>query len=126
MPTMREARSLYEPDEELERAYLDSVLASNKRLNFVKRVMAPDQYPVIANPDGSYSTHRMSWSDTDKGGGIVYPNIVQRDGGDLVELPPDDAHKYAIENGEYIPFDRPEDADWFSQNYKKVWSRGGR
>ena len=33
-----------------------------------------------------------------------------------------DALDYAVSNGDYIEFDNPADAEWFSKNYKKVWS----
>ena len=33
-------------------------LADNRHLDFVDRVLRPEKYPVINNPDGSYSTHK--------------------------------------------------------------------
>ena len=36
-----------------------------------------------------------------------------------------DAFDHAIKNNNYIKFDTPEDAAWFSQNYKKYWDSTG-
>jgi hypothetical protein len=39
----------------------------------------------------------------------------------LIELDPRKAHEHALKSGEFIPFVTPDEADWFSKNYKKIW-----
>jgi hypothetical protein len=52
----------------------------------------------------------------------VYPEIVRSpETGGLVRLERDAAKKHALSTGQYIPFDKSEDAAWFAQNYKKTW-----
>lgn len=116
------------PSAEIDRTTVDearagSVLATNSHMNFIKRILDPELYPVIWNEDGSFSTHRMAWSEVD-GAGIVYPTIVQ-EGGDLVELGSDEALDFAIRSGEFIRFDDPAEAEWFSRNYKAAAPRLG-
>ena len=98
------------------------ILNDNKNLNFVDRILNKDNYPAIANNDGSYSTHLMSWS-AYKGKYIVYPSIVW-DKGKLKKLSPDDAFKYAIKNKEYISFDDAQKAKIFAAGaYKAPWEK---
>lgn len=97
-----------------------SILMRNQDKNFVQRVLNPYIFPQINNPDGTYSTHKMAWSTVD-GKPVVYPTIIQNDSGALQELAPKDALDYAMKSGQYIRFNTPDEADWFSQNYKKVW-----
>jgi hypothetical protein len=92
-------------------------LLANKNKNFVDRILNPDNYPKRNNPDGSYSTHLMSSSEVD-GKNIVYPTLVYNKEKNSL-FSPEDPVKYALENGEYIPFDTPESADKFaSGDYK--------
>jgi hypothetical protein len=106
---------------DLEKYLINKTLGEYKHLNFVDRVLNKDKYPILDYGDGNYATHKMSYSTNDKGA-IVYPNIIYSPKENkLRELPPDEAYRYAMETGEYIPFDSDSDADWFSQNYKKVW-----
>ncbi len=106
---------------------LKEIIEKNKDKNFIQRLMNPEKYPRIERPDlGSeaYSTHLMSYSRVgDKY--IVFPEIVYNPEtktlkrfGDLKK-----AVDYALKTGEYIPFDKEEDADWFSSNYKKYWNQ---
>lgn len=99
------------------------ILNAYKDKNFVQRILNPENYPSIDNGDGTYSTHRMSYGEID-GKQIVFPNIIQnKNTNQLTELTPNDAFKYAVQNNEYIPFNKPETADWFSKNYKSIWKK---
>lgn len=99
------------------------VLNSNSRKNFVQRILNPSNYPVLDYGDENYATHKMSWS-TANGKNIIYPTVVHdTNNNQLVELTPEQAIQYAIHNNEYIEVATPEEAEWFSQNYKKVWTK---
>jgi len=98
------------------------ILLANEDKSFVKRILRPDKYPYIKNSDGSHSTHLMSWSGIEKDGKkkyVVYPSILY-DGKQLRDYG-DDAFDLAIKSGNYIEFDSPEKADWFSKRYKSIW-----
>ncbi len=99
-----------------------NILAWNSDKNFVKRIMEPGKYGELANSDGSVSTHSMAWGETD-GKYQVFPTVVQGEKGALQRLEGKDAWDRAQETGGYIDFDTPEEAEWFSKNYKKVWDR---
>lgn len=97
----------------------ETVMQQNKDKNFVQRMMSPEMHPVINNPDGSISTHEMSWSEVDNGRAIAYPNIIQdAKSGKLVRLAPDQAIKHAMETKQAILFDDPRQAEHFTKNYK--------
>lgn len=104
--------------------YVDSILNTNQNLNFVQRYQHPNNYPVINNSDGSFSTHLMASSDN-----FSYPTIIQDSLGKLIKMNPKDAYKYALKNKQYIKFPTEEQANWFSNNgYKKgkQFQRGGK
>jgi hypothetical protein len=99
-----------------------NTIESNKEKEFVGRILMEDgEYPVLNNPDGSHSTHSMAWDGPDEfGRSYVYPTVVNS-GGVLKRLDDRDAYDYAMENGEFIEFDNPSDADTFSKDYKLYW-----
>lgn len=101
---------------------IQEVLAQNADKNFVQRIITPNKYPVMQQPDGSVATHKMSWSTV---GGVptVYPLVVQDPKKkELKEfLNHKEAIEHAMETGEYIQFKTPQEAEWFSKNYKKAW-----
>jgi hypothetical protein len=41
----------------------------------------------------------------------------------LKQLDNKSAWQYAMKNKAFIPFDRPEEADWVSRNYKMLWNK---
>ena len=104
-----------------ERSRLLNILFQQGDKDFVRRILLPNQYPSLDNKDGSYSTHSMSWGESDDGA-FVYPTVVNV-GGKLKRLSQKKAMDYAKETGEFIKFDNPDEADWFSRNYKKVWEK---
>jgi hypothetical protein len=114
----------YKPDDVTK---IKNIFANNLDLNFVQRIATPGKYPNLPlqgtpyGKKGDYGTHLMSYGELgDKA--IVYPMIIHDPKTNaLTLLSPDDAYKHAVDTGEYIPFSDPKEADWFSQNYKKVW-----
>lgn len=107
-------------------ARLLSIVNQNRDKNFIQRMLTPDTSPVLqdyAGP-GTVGTHLISSAGID-GRNILYPEIVQRPGSNNLErLSRQDALRYALQSGEHIAFDSPEEAEWFGQNYKRLW--GGR
>ncbi len=111
---------LNQSDDDVNR--LLGILNNYKDLNFVQRILSPYVHPTLQLPEGpgEYGTHLMSWATLgDKN--IVYPEIIQTEKGDLTRLDPRAAIDYAVKNKQYIPFNTPEEADWFGKNYKRVW-----
>jgi len=101
-------------------AWLLDILDRNKDKSFVKRIMTPDKYPSLNNPDGTTSSHLMSWASAG-GKFAAFPTILY-DGKGLKKF--DDwreAFGQAQQTGNYIEFDTPEEAEWFSKNYKRYW-----
>jgi len=99
---------------------LPKILEANSGKNFVKRILTPQVYPNLPLGEGMVGTHRMASGESD-GKYYSYPTIVQGEDGKLMELPPDQAFRYAMDRGEFIEFPNNEEADWFSRNYKRVW-----
>jgi len=107
--------NLFETDK---RAYVDSTLIANKKLDFVKRLYNPKK--DIATPEGKgkpgdRSTHLMSYDPESK---RVYPEVVNENN-KLTYKEGDAAYNYANKNKEYITFPTAEKAAWFSSNYKQ-------
>jgi hypothetical protein len=106
----------------MDRNEILKVLMANKDKNFVNRILIPELWPFINNPDGSYSTHRMSTGEYD-GKNIAYPEIIYEQGRGLIQLSPEEALKHAIKTREFIQFDSPDLADDFSKTYKTIWDK---
>lgn len=98
---------------------IQGILDENKHKNFVQRILEPDKFPHINLPNGQIATHMMAWTEAD-GKYFVYPTISY-DGRKLIDYGPKQGFDKAMENGDYIQFNSPQEADWFSKNYKKVW-----
>lgn len=99
------------------------ILNQYSNLNFVKRILTPNQYPILPLPgeDNHFATHKMAYAEVD-GKHIVYPTIIYNPQSNrLQELGGKAAIQHALQNNEYIPFDQETDADWFSKNYKAYW-----
>lgn len=95
------------------------IFQDNSDVPFIERLRNRTKYPVINNPDGSYSTHKLSYMTTDRGA-HVFPTIVW-DGKGLQELPPKEAFERAKKTNDMLTFPTREEADWFGQNYKRVY-----
>lgn len=111
-------------DAELE-ARARGIVQANTHLNFVQRMLHPKDWPYIANPDGSYSTHLMMSSADDKGP-FVFPSIVWDDKTQtLKKFSEEDwrgAAHHAQKTGELIRFDTPQEAEWFGTHGYKLGS----
>lgn len=101
------------------------IIQKNKKTPFVNRLINRQDYPVIGNPDGTYSTHRMSWGQVGNKY-WVFP-MIEMVGDELVDLRQSgiDPFEHARQNQNYIEFNTPEEADFFSKNYKKYWDLMG-
>jgi hypothetical protein len=104
--------------EKNEKAYLHWILENNTDKDFVQRILKPNESPVMDLGDGKIATHKMAWEHQD-GKYYAFPTI-QRQGKGLVDKGKN-AFFDSMNNGEFIEFDTPGEAEWFSKNYKKVW-----
>lgn len=110
---------------------LRALLEANKSKNFVQRIIDPSKYPSYDFGEGVTGTHRMGWASGGEKGNeryYVYPNIIQRTEGAELENLEDDkwtAFDHAMTTGEYLEFNSPEEAEWFTKNYKKYWDSIG-
>ena len=89
--------------------------ASESTADFMSRLRNKDPRR-INNPDGTHSTHLMSWATDDKNRAIVFPEIQPDENGNLRNYG-DKALDRAIERKDTL-MTTPELADWFTQNYK--------
>ncbi|PNX47746.1 MAG: hypothetical protein BV459_03820 [Thermoplasmata archaeon M11B2D] len=116
---------------ETEKKRVERILQENQKLNFVQRILNPHEYPDIYLPNSDRpSTHLMSWAETGSGKNKqywVYPTVIyDQQSGRLVPLSDDSAWHHAKLSGERIRFKTPEEADWFSKNYKMYWENPER
>lgn len=97
----------------------------DSKLQFEQRILKPSKYGAIDNGDGSESTHRMAYAETD-GKFVAYPTIVQ-DGKGLKQLGDREAYEYAMKKGEHRAFDSEDEAKSYAEGgYKKFWGLGER
>lgn len=89
--------------------------ASESTADFMSRLRNKDPRR-INNPDGTHSTHLMSWATDDQNRAIVFPEIQPDENGNLRNYG-DKALDRAIERKDTL-MTTPELADWFTQNYK--------
>ncbi len=111
-----------------DRERIMKILEENESLDFVQRILSPENYPILTSKDddrlkgGSRATHQMSDSSNADGTEFyVYPEIVNDNGFLHWFKDRDDAFLYAEETGERITFNNKKDAAWFAKNYKKIW-----
>lgn len=107
--------------EDAELSRIEAILAANKEKSFVQRILKPQDYPTLHNDDGTVSTHKMAWTTGDDGKAYVYPTILLNAEPKLTEFSPKVAWEHARRTGNFISFDKPLEADWFSKQYKRVW-----
>ena len=106
---------------EAEKRWIQDQVFQHKDLNFVQRLMSPDEWPRVKHPNGGYSTHRMAWTSVGNQH-IVYPTVVYDwNSKDVKQRNPDEAVVHALQTGEYIPFNTPEQAHTFAMKYKRMW-----
>ena len=87
---------------------------------FVDRINNPQNYPVIENPDGSVSTHRMSAEVDEHGNWYVFPTIQMENGVLKVYENNQEAMKNALATGNYLQAPNKEEAIRYAEGaYKK-------
>lgn len=115
-----------EPSSSDEIGYLTRILVENRNKNFVQRMISPKDYPTIPTPKkyrdpkvkGQVSTHLMTQMDN-----YAYPLVQQDKDGKLIAFDDErEALRNAIKTGDYIKFSSPDEALWFTKNYKKLWT----
>lgn len=89
--------------------------ASESQADFMARLRNRDPRR-IDNPDGTHSTHLMSWATDDQNRAIVFPEIQPDEKGVLRNYG-EGALDRAIERKDTLTT-TPELADWFAKNYK--------
>lgn len=95
----------------------------DSKLQFEQRILNPNKFGAIDNGNGSESTHRMAYGETD-GRFVAYPTIVQR-GKALQQLGDDEAFDYAMRSGEHRSFKTEDEAKAYAEGgYKKFWGLG--
>ena len=98
-----------------------SIFQQYGNVPFMQRLTNRYIFPLIDNPDKSVSSHKMSWGQFgDKY--YAYPSVDYFNG-KLTDftIPPWDnnfAFDLALQNNNFIPFNTPEEADFFTKNYK--------
>lgn len=95
------------------------ILMDHADKDFVQRILVPRDAPYLLDEEGRHMTHFMSWG-TVGGEVIVFPRLMRNDEGELTDYG-DSAFSEALNRGEYIKMGTPEDAEWFTKNYKQVW-----
>ena len=101
-----------------EKSYIGWILENNADKDFVQRILKPQESPSLPLEGGKIGTHKMAWEQHGDGW-IAYPTIM-RDGKGLKDFGKDAMMK-AVNEGEYIGFKTPGEAEWFSKNYKSIW-----
>ena len=101
-----------------ERAGMLATLQANKEKNFVQRITNPGDWPVVQNPDGSYSSHRMGSAEVN-GRNIAFPTLTYNPQTNAL-MAPQNPVREAMRTGEYIEFPNPEAAERFAEGGYKT------
>lgn len=108
----------FEPINENEYQHLMATLKRNSDKTFVQRILRPNDFPVLDDGNGGIATHRMAWGEAD-GKYVAFPTVLY-DGKQLVDHGKS-AFDQVMKSGNYITFDSPHEAEWFSKRYKGAW-----
>lgn len=109
-------RTYEQAKQEMQQRYgIEDILTANSRIPFIKRILFPDKAPTM--------TQKMGYSTAD-GKAYVYPRFMQDETGALRDYGAD-AFNEALKRRDFITFDTPEQADWFTRNYKSYWDKIG-
>jgi hypothetical protein len=100
---------------------VSKLLALHSDKNFVKRILNAKDYPDMPTPEGygpkgHTSTHLMATAEVD-GKSIMFPMISYDEKKKSLYMPKDPVRE-ALDKGDFIEFSKPEEAEWFSKNYK--------
>src|SRR5688572_2782538 len=110
----------YQPVDNDEYQRLMMILKQNAGKTFVQRILRPNDFPTLDVGNGYHATHRMTWGESD-GKYVVYPTVLMEQGGGLKDYGPDEAWNHVKKTGNFMEFDKPEDAEWFTKRYKGAW-----
>jgi hypothetical protein len=106
---------------------VEAVLNRYSSVPFVRRILTPFKAPVAiddADPEKKrVMTHKMAWGEAD-GKYYVFPTVMPDESGALRNFG-DKAMDEAFKRRDVVPFNTPEEAAYFSENYKKFWDKIG-
>ena len=109
----------FKPLNDWEYQRMMQLLKENSGKTFVQRILRPNDFPVLQHDNG-IATHRMSWGEIGNGKYAAFPTVLLEQGGGLKDYG-NRAFEQVMKTGNYIEFDNPDEASWFSQNYKGAW-----
>lgn len=109
----------FKPVNDWEYGRLMDILNANAGKTFVQRILKPDNFPVMDDGRGGIATHRMAWTELPNGRAAAFPTVLY-DGKGLKDYGRG-AWDQAQKSGNVIEFDSPDEASWFSENYKGAW-----
>ncbi len=106
--------------------WLDYVLIKNGSRRFVHRILFPDKSPVATDDEDpkNVMTHKMAWGESD-GTYYVFPTVMEDPETGELKNYKESAFDEALKRRDFISFDNPDDADWFSKHYKSYWDSIG-
>lgn len=121
-------RTFEEAKDYLRQKYgIEDILTTNSRVPFIKRILFPDRAPVTLDPEDPQRrrvmTHKMEYKTAD-GKAYVHPRVMLDESGTLRDYG-DTAFDEALKRRDFITFDSPDQADWFTRNYKSYWDKIG-
>lgn len=95
-------------------------LEQHKDLNFVQRILRPEDFSALQTETGEFATHMMETAEV-MGKFIAYPRVIFDENSKALRDIGDQAIEHALKTGEFIEFQSSEAASRFAQNYKTVW-----
>jgi hypothetical protein len=117
------------PDRTIEDAYrelgIERILRDNSAIPFVRRILFPFKAPWLRDPqdEKSIMTHQMEYTTADNAA-YAYPRLMVDETGQLRDYG-DQAFDEALRRKDFIRFNTPEEADWFTKLYKQYWNQIG-
>lgn len=95
-------------------------LQQHRELNFVQRILHPEDFHAIEIAADEFATHLMETAEV-AGRFLAYPTVIFDSATQKLRQLGQDAMQYALQTGEFIEFQTQEAADNFAKNYKNVW-----
>lgn len=106
---------------------IEAVLNRYNSVPFVRRILTPFKAPVAIDDEDPEKkrvmTHKMAWGEAD-GKYYVFPTVMPDESGALRNFG-DKAMDEAFKRRDVVPFNTPEEAAYFSENYKTFWDKIG-
>ena len=110
----------FKPVTDWEYQHLMNILNENRTKSFVRRILQPNSALTLDLGGGQYATHRMAWGQLGEKF-VAYPTVLLNDNGKLQDYGKT-AWDHVKATGNFITFDNPDEASWFTQNYKGAWA----